>query len=57
MPNDKEERQGSESEAIVFCVRADPKPRDGFAVPDAKRTMMIADSNDANAVSPFLESQ
>jgi hypothetical protein len=54
---DGQGREGSESETIVFGVRADPEPGDDFALTDAKRAMVLADSDDTGAIAPFLEFQ
>jgi hypothetical protein len=34
-----------------------PEPRDGLAVTDGKRAMMVADSYHTDAIPPFLEFQ
>jgi hypothetical protein len=44
-----------ESETIVLRVRADPEPGDDFALTEAERSMVFADSHDTDAVPPFLE--
>lgn len=51
------ETRESESETIVFRVRADPEPRDDFALTDAERAMVLADSYHTDAIPPFLEFQ
>lgn len=55
--NKQERGKGSESKMIVFRVGADPEPRDDFALTDADCSMVLADSDDTDAVSPFLEFQ
>src|ERR1051326_4703074 len=40
---------------IIFLVCPDPEPRDYFAVTQAKRAIMIAHANHADAVTPLLE--
>jgi len=49
--------RSSESETIVFGVGADPEPCDDFAFANAESAMMVADSDDTDAVPSFLESQ
>jgi len=49
--------EGSESEAIVFSVCANPEPGDDFAFTNAEGAMVIADSDDTDAISSFLEFQ
>ena len=48
---------GSEPEAVVFLVSADPEPRDDIAFTQTKRSIMFADANDTNPVTAFLEVQ
>src|SRR5438552_2155072 len=38
-------------------MRADPEPCNDFALTDAERAMVFADSHDTDAVPPFLEFQ
>jgi hypothetical protein len=44
-----------ESKTVVLFVRADPKPGDDVAFAQANGPIVIADSNDANAVAPFFK--
>jgi hypothetical protein len=53
----QQEDEASESETIVFGVSADPEPGNDFTFTDTERAMVLSNSDDTDAVPPFLEFQ